>query len=68
MTAHNHDANDLMDRITRVRERLEVIEAEKSSLPGGDFARRAELLDEEHTLLSRLAELKSEAAAAGAGV
>lgn len=58
----------LANRIKRIRDRLTEIENERSSLPSDDFDRRSELMDEERTLDSRLAELKDEAAREGNGL
>jgi hypothetical protein len=45
------------DEITKIRARLSEIEHERTSLEPTDFASRAELIDEEHDLHARLAEL-----------
>lgn len=58
----------LSDKIQRIRQRLADIAQERQDAPADDFARRSELLDEEHTLQARLAELQEEAAANGAGL
>lgn len=58
----------LSDKIQRIRQRLADITQERQAAPADDFARRSELLDEEHTLQARLAELQDEAAANGAGL
>lgn len=62
------DTETLSTKIERIRKRLADIESERADLPDDDFAKRSELLDEEHTLQARLAELQDEAAEAGAGM
>lgn len=62
------DTATLATKIERIRRRLEDIEHERAELPPGNFARRSELLDEEHTLQARLGELQDEAAEAGVGL
>lgn len=59
------DTETLSAKIERIRKRLAGIESERAELPEDDFAKRSELLDEEHTLQARLAELQDEAAEAG---
>lgn len=58
----------LTDKIQRIRGRLAAISKEREDPAPADFARRSELLDEEHTLQARLAELQDEAAGSGAGI
>lgn len=50
-------------QILEIRTRLEEIEAERRDLPVDAFAERADLMDEEHELTARLAELRSSVAA-----
>jgi hypothetical protein len=52
----------LVEKIKRIRRRLDEIEQERASLPADSLSRRSDLLDEEHTLQARLAELQDEAA------
>lgn len=61
------DTTALSDEILRIRERLAEIAEIRKQLPTEAFAERTELLDEEHQLEARLAELKDEASQAGAG-
>jgi len=58
----------LADKIQRIRKRLADIAQEREDTPSDDFARRSELLDEEHTLEARLGELQDEAADLGVGI
>lgn len=62
------DTETLSAKIERIRKRISGIESERAEVPEDDFAKRSELLDEEHTLQARLAELQDEAAGAGAGI
>jgi predicted nucleic acid-binding Zn-ribbon protein len=68
VTVDRNVETPLADRIARVRERLAEIEEERAELQSDDFSRKAELLDEEHTLEARLAELRSEASESGVGI
>jgi predicted nuclease with TOPRIM domain len=61
------DTTALSDEILKIRERLAEIAEIRKQLPTEAFAERTELLDEEHQLEARLAELKDEASRAGAG-
>jgi hypothetical protein len=62
------DTTAITTEILEIRDRLGDIEEIRKTLREDDFARRAELLDEEHELEARLAELRGEAAKAGAGL
>jgi hypothetical protein len=55
----------LPDEIKSVRDRLAEIENERLTLGVSDFERRADLLDEEHDLEARLANLVAAAASDG---
>lgn len=61
------DTTAVADEILKIRERLAEIADIRRQLPAEAFAERTELLDEEHQLDARLAELKDEATKAGAG-
>lgn len=61
------DTRVIADEIMRIRERLVEIAEIRKQLPAEAFAERTELLDEEHELDARLADLKDEAANRGAG-
>jgi hypothetical protein len=61
------DTMAVADEILKIRERLVEIAEIRKQLPAEAFAERTELLDEEHQLDARLAELKDEAARRGAG-
>lgn len=52
----------LADQILRVRQRLADIEDERANVAPDEFSRKADLIDEERTLESRLAELRDRAA------
>lgn len=62
------DNDTLAAKIQDLRARLAEIADERQALPSDDFAKRAELLDEEHTLQAKLGELQDEAAEEGAGL
>jgi predicted nuclease with TOPRIM domain len=57
----------LASKIEAIRTRLVEIEDERSNLADDAFAAKTDLLDEEHELQARLAELKDRAAAETAG-
>lgn len=61
-------AEELADKILRIRNRLAEIEKERADSAANDFAKKAELLDEQHTLEARLGELQDEAAREGVGI
>lgn len=58
----------LADKIQRIRHRLAEIQTDRGNIDAQDFARRSELLDEEHTLQARLGELQDEATEQGVGI
>lgn len=58
----------LADKIQRIRHRLAEIQTDRENAGADDFARRSDLLDEEHTLVARLRELQDEAADLGVGI
>jgi hypothetical protein len=58
----------LADKIQRIRGRLAEIAAEREATEAEDFARKTELLDEEHTLQARLSELQDDDADLGVGI
>lgn len=62
------DAATLADKIKQVKERLAEIQDERAGLAGDDFAKKSELLDEEHTLQAQLEKLQDESAEQGVGI
>lgn len=54
------DIEIAVKEILDIRNRLEDIQQERDNLPDDAFAEKADLLDEQHKLQARLAELKSE--------
>lgn len=58
----------LAEKIQRIRGRLAEIAREREVAAPEDFARKLELLDEEHSLQARLGELQDEAADLGVGI
>lgn len=62
------DTTAITTAIQEIRERLAEIKEIRETIPADAFARRAELLDEEHQLEARLGELRDQAAQAGTGI
>lgn len=60
--------SDIADEILKIRERLAEIAEIRKQLPAEALVEKTELLDEEHELEAHLAELKDQAAQAGAGL
>jgi len=62
------DATSITTEIQEIRNRLSEIEGTRRGLAEDDFATKADLLDEEHTLEARLAELRELAAETDSGL
>jgi hypothetical protein len=65
--ASTMDIASITDEIAQVRKRLAALDQERADLAEDAFAEKADLLDEEHRLRSRLGELQDQAAEAGVG-
>jgi hypothetical protein len=61
------DPTGIANEILKIRKRLTEISEIRSQLPAEAFVERTELLDEEHELEAYLADLRDQAAKAGAG-
>ena len=54
------DTQSLAEEVLRIRRRLNEIQRERKRLPAEAFAQRTDLLDEEHQLRARLADIEEE--------
>ncbi|MGH3650484.1 MAG: hypothetical protein ACRDU9_07205 [Acidimicrobiia bacterium] len=61
------DTETIATEIEDIRKRLGEIQDERTAIPEDAFEARSALLDEEHELAARLAELRDLAAEKGAG-